>query len=144
MAGVLSSSRRGLVFPFTLLCIFCLASSLTDKNQLEYVKNNHQKNLKALDTLKANYSSMLSMISKHINDYVNFIEAYTAHMKAIPDALDTEVTTSLDKLRASVFKFKAYVEQNRVALDSGIGSIEKELQQSQKIIDCLENQSAEL
>ncbi|CAI5672554.1 unnamed protein product [Oreochromis niloticus] len=156
MAAVLASSRgltvssttKGLFLMFTLLCLVCLSTSLTNKNQLEQLRETYQKTRQQIEKVKAEHEKELASTTELMNEYMSFMDPMIALMKKTMQASTDNDFPPLDKFMENMKNYmkqtQAYVDRKHEEFGEKIEESEKELEMTKKFIEFLEEQEADL
>ncbi|CAK6967923.1 uncharacterized protein LOC127379198 isoform X4 [Scomber scombrus] len=149
-AGALLRSRgaagvrttKGLYFIFTLLCLVCLASSLTITERLEkakkMLKNLEQKTAKA----KAEYESNHGFHSEMMDEYMQFMDPLIAITEQTAPYLP--LLELMDKLKIVMKKSKVYMDKSGEEMAAHFRSREQKVREYKQLIKYLEEKHNEL
>lgn len=142
MAGVRATT--GLFSIFTLLCLVCLSSSLTCKDNLEKAKEQYQTTQKLLEELKVFNVPAMDTAKHQAGLSLSVMESLEASMKANEDEFPDDYQQFVQGMKDYVEISKNIVDEEHEKLRAAIEKGEKAQESLRKLITLCEEQHAEL
>ncbi|CAI5672553.1 unnamed protein product [Oreochromis niloticus] len=147
-----SSATKSLFLMFTLLSLVCLSTPLTNKNQLEQLRETYWETRQQIELLKAEHEEEVASIKQMMNEYIHLMDPVMdpviALVKKTMQASRDDDFPPLDKYMESIKNYmkktKAYIDMKQEEFGEKIEESEKKLEKTKKLIEFLEEQEADL
>ncbi|CAI5672564.1 unnamed protein product [Oreochromis niloticus] len=143
-----SSATKSLFLIFTLLSLVCLSTSLTNKNQLEQLRETYRKTQQQIELLKAEHEEEVASIKEMMNECSHVMDPVIVLVKETMQASRDDDFPPLDKFMEGIKNYmkktQAYIDMKQEEFSGIIEENEKKLKKTKKSIEFLEEQEAHL